>query len=90
MSVVSVLKALPSTVPLRTADWRLLIGKSGFVTSVGLEKGGATRSTRSLFGASGELVQPGGGQLVRRGLGNRRRGRGVVVFYEGENCEGGD
>ena len=34
-----------------------------------------------------ELVQPGGGQLLRRGLRNRRRARGVVVV-EGDDCDG--
>src|ERR671922_3048708 len=52
-SVVSVLKSLPSTVPERMADGRLLIGNSGFVILVGSENGGAVRSTRSLRDATG-------------------------------------
>jgi len=54
-SVVSLLNGLSSTVPFKIAEWRLLIGKSGFVTLVGFENGGAVRSTRSPIDASGSL-----------------------------------
>ncbi len=54
-SVVSVWKGLPSTLPLRIAECRSLIGNSGLVTLVESENGGAERSTRSLSGATGSL-----------------------------------
>jgi hypothetical protein len=50
-SVVSDRKGLPSTWPSSTTEWRSLIGKSGLVIFVGLEKEGWSRSTRSLVGA---------------------------------------
>jgi len=45
----------PSTLPFNTAEWRLLIGKSGFVIVVGSENFGATTSTRLLSGATGSF-----------------------------------
>src|SRR4051812_46012494 len=40
------------------AEWRSLIGKSGFVTEVGWENGGTTRSRRAESGASGSRSSP--------------------------------
>ncbi len=56
--VVSVWKGLPSTRPLKTTDFRSLMGQSGLVISVGLEKGGTSRSSRLLSGASGSSSSP--------------------------------
>ena len=68
-SVVSVLNGLPSTRPLSTTEWRSLIGKSGFVTLVGSENGGAVRSTRSLSGATGSFSNPAAASWAAVGWG---------------------
>ena len=65
-SVVSVRNGLSSTVPLSTTERRWLIGNSGFVTAVGSENGGATRSARSSSGASGKVAEPGRFEMRRR------------------------
>ena len=57
-SVVSVRNGLPSTVPFRTTDARRLIGNRRFVTLVGFEKAGATRSTRRSSAATGSSCRP--------------------------------
>ena len=68
-SVVSVWNGLPSTLPLRTVEWRSLIGNSGFVTSVGFDSGGIVRSTRSLSGASGSFSSPAASSCAAVGWG---------------------
>ena len=56
-SVVSARQVRPFNWPTRTAERRLLIGKSGFVISEGLENDGTARSMRRLSGASRRRVR---------------------------------
>src|SRR6185503_7756776 len=68
-SVVSVWKTLPSTCPLRIADFRSLIGNSGLVTAVGSENGAATRSRRAESGARGRSPRPAASSCAWVGCG---------------------
>ncbi len=70
-SVVSTRKDLPPTLPFKIADRRLLIGKSGFVTSVEFETGGARRSTCLILGATGSLFNPAAARWRAVGWGIR-------------------
>src|SRR4051794_22868638 len=74
-SVVSILNGLPSRWPLITAERRLLIGNSGFVTVVECENGGAPRSPRRESGAGGSRPSPAATSSARVGCGT-----GVVAL----------
>jgi hypothetical protein len=57
--VTSVRKGLPSTCPKKSTDACFDTGNRGFVTLVGFEKVGISRSARSLSGATGTPVTMG-------------------------------